>query len=233
MTTIRELIKSALRAIGAIDPRKTPTELEMSNAMEALNLMLESWYTDTLFVYVLTEGSFTLTADDPEYTIGVGGNYNTVRPFDILGAFCRVSSIDYPLDIIGEDEYNAFAAKTSSGIPARLNYLPESPLGKIRLYPAPLSAYALHLQMKTPLAEITDLDQTITFEPGYKAAIKWNLAIDLAPEWDAEPSQVVVARAAKTLDDISTQNMARRGIEPARLDLFGKSGAGSGTYMAF
>ena len=228
--TIRELIKSALRAIGAIDPHITPTEKEMSDALEALNLMLESWHSNSLLVYVLTEYSHVLVANDAEYTIGSGGDFNTTRPFSIMGGFIRSGDIDYPLDIIGGAEYNSLSDKAISSIPTMLNYLPESPLGKIRLFPAPYSAYYLHIQNKTPLAEITDLNTAVSLEPGYKAAIKWNLAVEIAPEWDVDVSQVVAMRAQDTLDNLMIQNAARAGIEPIKLNLFGE---GNGTYNSY
>lgn len=219
---IRGLLKASLRAIGAIDPHNVPTNQELTDTLEAMDLMLENWFVDGLTVYVGKEENFSLSSGTSTYTIGDGGAFDTDRPYNILGAFIRSSGYDYPVDIITASEFNSIFDKSLTGMPWKLSFLPESPLGLVRLYFTPDAAYDLHIQSQKPLAEITDLDADISFEQGYKAAIKWNLAVELAPEWGVELSQVVAAKAIETKNRIIALNAARQ-TAPVKLDLFGES----------
>lgn len=230
---IRELLKSSLRVIGAINPHQVPTNNELKDTLEAMNIMLENWTMDGMMVNALTEENFPLSINVGEYTIGIGGMFNTERPYAIIGAFIRSGTVDHPVEIITQDEFNAIVDKSVVGMPYLLNYFSESPLGIIRVFFTPNIADSLHIQTQKRLAEITDLDAEITLEDGYKAAIKWNLALEIAPEWNAELSQIVVERAQQTKNIIMALNAARQFATPAKLNIFGdKSNIGQ-TILTF
>lgn len=230
---IRELLKSTLRTIGVINPHQVPTNNELTDTLEAMNIMLENWMMDGLMVVALTEENFSLAVDINEYTIGAGGTFNTARPYDIKSAYIRSGTIDYPIEILTQVEFNDIVLKETTGMPYKLNYLPESPLGTVRVFFTPDSTYDLHIQTQKPLSEITDLDAEITFEDGYRAAIKWNLALEVSPEWNVELSQIVVERAQQTKNTIMALNAARRFTGPVRLNIFGDKSDIGQTILTF
>ena len=71
------------------------------------------------------------------------------------------------------------------------------------------------------LKELTDpatITTDVTFPPMYDDAIKWNLAVRLAPEYGKEASPTTKDLAISTLDAIETRNFAEQ-IIAASLEL--------------
>jgi hypothetical protein len=208
--TLLELITSSLRAIGVKNPGVTLTAEEVNDAKEILNLMLDMWSAEGLPVNAITLEGFALTPGYATRTIGVGGNFNTTRPVQVLNAFVRSGDIDYPVEIIGMDRYQGIPTKTTAGRPYYLHYLGTSPYGTIYLYPVPDTADTLYLSSLKPLADLTSLSADITLPAGYKAALKPNLAVALCPEYGREPSPVLAKEAFETKKAIQNINAASR-----------------------
>jgi len=186
--TAQELIKAALRALGVIATGETPSAAELEDGLEALNMMLANWSDERLMVHAITEDSHALTSGTASYTIGSGADIDTKRPVKIEDAFIRESNLDTPVTIVGQKEYNSVALKSDTGTPTMLYYNPGWTTGTIYLAPTPGSGLTLYLySFKAHAAKggtdlLTTLTSTVSFPPSYHAAIKWNLAVDLAPE---------------------------------------------------
>lgn len=224
--SITDIVRSAMRSIGAIATGETLTDAELQDGTEALNLMISMWSAKGMPVFAATQEDLTLTIAKASYTIGVSGtpDFSTGRPMKILkSTYIRLSGDDSPIEIIGKERYNSFSLKTSGGQPAYLFYDTTYPLGIIYLYPTPDTAYTLHLSSIKQLSQFSDPTHGIAMPPEYYAALKWNLAVDLCPEYEREPSQVVVMRAKESYQAIVELN-ASNILEPAKLG-FGRSRA--------
>ena len=206
--TVGELLKSSLRLIGAIATGETPSNDEMKDALSALNTMLDGWSAHRLTVYATTQESLTLTAADYEYTIGSSGNLNTTKPVKVLSAFTRDSSgQDYPVEVYTDRErYNALIDKDASGRPEELFYVPSHPLGYLYLYPAPDTAYTLYIESLKPLSALSGYTTEISLPTGYERALKYNLAIELAPEFGVSVPAEVAAVAMESYRAIANVN---------------------------
>lgn len=210
--TLRELLLSSMRLIGVGD---AVTNDELNDAISALNLMLQGWATPphNLTVQALTHETKTLTAGTATYTIGVGGDINSARPTDIQHAFIRdASNYDWPLDKIGVIEYQQEPDKTTQARPEKFAYEPVHSLGKIYLHPTPNAAETLCIDSIKPLADLaySGLGTTLTLPGETLVAVKFNLAIELAPEFGAQPSQVVIVRAQETLQSLKDATAVTR-----------------------
>jgi len=194
------LIKSALRAIGAIASGEEPTATELADGLESLRFMLRHWSDIDLRIYYTTQDSLTMTGAT-YYTIGSGGDLDVDRPESIRGAYV---DNDTPLDLISESRYRDLRISTSSGTAAYLWYSPEYPLGK--LYPWPTGGTTLYIDSLKPLQDLDSLTTLVSLPPGYYDAIKWNLAIRLAPEYNVLPSPIVIGLAKSGLDGIEKRN---------------------------
>src|SRR5512147_1496952 len=99
--TAATLIKSSLRVIGAFAPGETPPNHEIQDGLQAMKSMLRSWSARNLRLYFTTQESHALTGA-AFYTIGTGGDWNTVRPVSIRSAYVRDSTTqaDTPVKII-------------------------------------------------------------------------------------------------------------------------------------
>lgn len=200
MATARDIIKRALRLCEAIGPGDTVDgDAKETNALASLNDLLYYWGAEKLLVPYLTTETFSLVAGTNTYTIGAAGTFNTVRPNKIINAFIRDSSNnDYPLDIISLEEYDAIPLKTSRARPDRILYLPENPLGTIKLYPTPNAIESLIVDSWKTLAQIALITDSIVLPPEYLRAIPLNLAVDIGSEYGVVKNELIrQAEAAK------------------------------------
>jgi hypothetical protein len=92
------------------------------------------------------------------------------------------------------------------GTPEVVYYEAEFPLGVVNVYPKGDSTYELHLSSWKQLPTYTNLSNTVSLPPGYERAIRYNLAVELAPEYAREPSGAIVDRAERAKANIKRTN---------------------------
>lgn len=203
MATVLDAVTGAAQLLGVVFKSETLSADESNDGLVALNDMLSSWSNDSSLTYSNTTEYFTLASGTKSYTIGTGGDFNTTRPISITTAFIRDGSIDYPMSLISDVEYESLAYKSlQAGYPRLLNFGNEYPLANILIYPAPSSAYQLWITSKKPLPTYAAITDTINLPAGWLKAIKENLALELAPQYGLEPSATLVRRAMKSLGDV-------------------------------
>jgi hypothetical protein len=196
--TAADVIKSTMRIIGVIGKSEVPSNDEMMDGLQALNLMLEQWSARRLIVRGTIQFSNVLTANKYSYTIGTGGNFNVLKPVTITSAFIRDSNnIDTGLDIIERDEYDSYGDKMiTSSRPIALCYdagaaQQSSQLGTVLFYyiPDASTTYTVFMQMQAQLTDFTGLTSSVTFEAKYGEAMKYELAKRLWREYheDGKP----------------------------------------------
>lgn len=212
MTTARTIVKKALQKIGALVKNEEPSSDEANDGLDALNALLGSWGNDSLNIYARTWETFSLTSS-ASYTIGSGGVFNTTRPTNIVQAYIRSGTIDYPVSVVDDEAYNTILFKSIQGIPEFLNYDNAYPLGTIRLYPVPSASYSLFILTEKPLTEFTTLDTALSMPPGTERALIYNLGIDLAPEYSQQISAEHAKIASDSLGAIRTKVAQVRGMD--------------------
>lgn len=207
MATALDLIKGSLRLIGSLATGETPSSADSSDALVTLNQLLDSWSNDGLIVYSRTREVFPLIASQSSFTIGTGGDFDTTRPINISEAGLIENDAEFPLEIITQQEYSQIVLKsTESNIPRRLYYEPEFPLGRIYLWPIPSSGNSIALYSMKPLASIASLATTISLPPGYERMIKYNLALELSPEYGKPIDGIIAQIASDSKNEIQRTN---------------------------
>lgn len=194
MTTGLDLVKSSLRKIGALTKNEAPSSDEADDGISVINQMLSSWSNFAGNTYARVLESFTLTGNDGEYSIGSGGNFNTTRPNKIIAAYIRSSNIDYPVEIVTDEDFARIGLKTQTGRPEYLNFDNGFSTATIKLWPVPSQAYTLFILSEKPLSSLT-LAGTISLPPGWEQAIIYNAAVLLGPEY-GQPVTPEVAEVA-------------------------------------
>ena len=187
MSTARDLIKGALRLIGAIGPGETPTAEEQADALSALNDMLDSWSNERLVIHQRVRELVSLEASKAAYTLGPTGDLQTTRPTVIDQAsiiFGGGAPFEYPLDIANDEQWARIPDKDRAGArPRTLHPEGSFPLETVRVHPVPSEAATLVLYSQKPLTNFATASTKVELPPGYKKALRYGLAIELAPEY--------------------------------------------------
>lgn len=185
MTTASDIISRSMRLIQVSGTgRRTLTSNELVDGLDALNTMLDSFSIERLMVYQILEENFQLVVGTANYTIGVGGTFNTTRPTKIENAFIRDSSSnDYSVQVIDNAQYDSLALKTVQSRPKWLFYDAQYPLAYIRLMYVPAYTDTLYLNSWKQLQQFTDGTTAFSLPPGYKRMMEYNLAIELSGEY--------------------------------------------------
>lgn len=202
-TSALDIVRGAAQLIGVVFKSEALDADEANDGLIALNDLLDTWSNDSLTTFANTLESFSLTGA-ASYTIGTGGNFNTSRPINIVTAVVRIGTIDYDLTPITQEQYQLDIAvkSTTSPIPSFITYDNGFPLGTIKMYAVPTAGGTLYLESNKPLSNLSALTTTVSLPPGWKRALKYNLAIDLAPSYGAEVPDGVAAIARTSLGAI-------------------------------
>lgn len=212
-TTPGGLIALALKLAGVIGEGQTASAEDTNDALALLQMMLSGWQQKRWLVYHLVDVPFVSTGAQ-SYTVGAGGNFNTLRPDMINAAYFRQlfnageQPVDYPFTIIpSREDYNRIALKELGTYPQYMFYDASYPLGTLYCYPVPESGqFEIHLTIKENLGALTSLTQTINLPPEYQEAVLYNLAARLRPMYQLPPDPSVVALAVSSLENIRVAN---------------------------
>ncbi len=222
--TVRELIHSALRIAGVWASGETVSASDETTALDALEDMIAEWSGDEITIPSVTIEALTLVVSQASYAIGENGSpdLNTVRPSDITRAYVRSGDYDYYCSIIKEREYNLIVDKTLESRPEVIFYNPTSPNGTLYCYPVPDTADSMYLSSYKPLKEPASMTEnmlnTTEIPREYHNALKWNLACDIAPEYELPITEYMYRKAEKTYSRIESSNAAKRATA-SRLDI--------------
>ena len=207
MATVGDVVDGALRLIQVAAEDVTVTASETADAISALNMMLESWSLAPNNIYQVTREQFTLSTTNP-VTMGSGGTLNTTRPIRIVDAYFSATGtdVDFPIQIVGEDDYAAVRLKTlQTAYPQYLYCDYAYPLASLYFYPVSTGG-TLTLWSEKPLPTYTATSDTITLPPGYVRAMKYNLAVEIAPEYQVSAGPDVQKIAVESLAAIKVKN---------------------------
>jgi len=187
---------------------ETPSAETSADALSAMNQMIESWNTERLSIFSTQDQIFTWPASAISRTLGPTGDFVGNRPILIDDStYFRDAStgISYGIKIINQQQYDGIAVKTVTSTYPQVLWINMSyPDIEMYIYPVPTRALEWHFISVEELSRPATLATSLTFPPGYLRAFRYNLAVELAPEFGVEPSPTVV-RIAMT----SKRNLKR------------------------
>lgn len=209
MVNARTLINAAALKLSALGKGQTLPADEAEDGLNALNALISSWNLDGLMIFNEKRESFPLTQGVPSYTIGTGADFDTDRPTNITTAFVRFGGYDYNLKSDDSSIYGKITDKDDEGVPSRYNYVQNSPIGTIYIFPTSNAPMDLYIYSEEQLSSFPDLTTDIVLADGYERAIIYNLALELAPEYQVEPNSLVYRNAQKSLAAVKAYNSKR------------------------
>src|SRR4030095_3606937 len=206
-TTVSDLIHSSMRAIGAIAAGETLETNELNDALVSLNQMLSSWN---------TEGASLVARQRLLVSVGSTNSYALpTRPVKIEAASASISGVDSPLEIVDAAGWEAIPIpeKLNQSIFIRRLYCDYAfPSSTVYIWPTPRLSGSLELWIYATVPPFADLSSVIVLPEGYEAGLRWNLAVNLAPEYGRPIDQVVLANAQNfkaSLVQLNTGNQMR------------------------
>lgn len=195
--TGRELVNAAMRLLGLIPEGGAATAPQAKDVLEALNMMLASASANKLLIPF--EKTQTLAVSQARTILAD-------RPLRIVQMFVTANGTDYPVEEIPLEEYASISTKTTRGRPAYFAWDKIFPTSGFYLYPVPDVAYMATIRRWDALTQVSDLADELDLPGEYLRALKYNLAIEIAPEYGRKVSDVIAARAAESLDLVSKLN---------------------------
>jgi hypothetical protein len=196
--TAGELINSALRLIGQLAEAEVPSAATSQDALTAFNQMIDSWNTERLSVFCTQDQVYTWPVNEIKRTLGPTGNIDLnpqQRPILVDDStYFRdpQTNVSNGIKMINQSQYNGIAVKTVTSTYPQVMFVNMTfPDIEIYIYPKPTRALEFHFISVQLLAEPTSLNTVIAMPPGYLRALRYNLAMELAPEFGVEPSPQV------------------------------------------
>lgn len=198
VTTRDDIIKRALRIIGALGTGETPDSAAVTEAAQALNDVFKEWQADGHLLWRRASTVLTAVANDGQYSIGDAGDIDAAAPYKLLDVYRRTGTGTSVLDVqmipYTRQEWDAIPNKSQTGTPIAWHFQPASAstgieLGTLYVWPIPDSNFVTTNTGKfniTYTATLQDFDASSDNPDVPKFlinALVWALADQLAYEY--------------------------------------------------
>lgn len=207
-TTAGDQINGALRLLGVLAESEVPSASVSQDALSAMNQMIDSWNTERLMIYNTIDQVFTWPAGQITRHLGPTGEFVGLRPVlldDSTYYRDPGTNVSFGIKFINQQQYDGIAVKTvTSTYPQVMWINMEYPNISMTIYPKPTRDLEWHFISVQELDQPATLNTILALPPGYLRAFKYNLAMEIAPEFGIEPSPQVM-RIAMT----SKRNLKR------------------------
>lgn len=235
---ISKTIDSALRKLAVLTAQDEASPADHELGLDTLNRIIDSYNNDNLLItyiedikiqapYTTNEcesadpEDFTVRKWNNTLTIGACQDVNIPAPIDIESLFWRQGGeTDFKSIPMTLNQWSDIVTKGNETIPRR-HYIQKTDNNNIKIYfdYIPQEGLELHLLAKMPYTgknsvgnEFLPTDD-INWNYGFEKMLMYRLAIELAPDFEVIPSQVVIALAQEAEDGV-----VRKNYQPLTLD---------------
>jgi len=215
ITYVGHIIKMALQELEMLEAGDNPEASEYTDGVDWLNLMISGWEADeslSLRPNLLTD-DFNTVAGTGSYTAGTSGTAFTYRPIRIVSSYLASTGLSQPLSLQGKADYALIQNKTAAGRPCVLYYDPLQ-VGVIYFDRVPDAVYTVFCDMQVPVGDYADENTTLAVSPEYRAALVYNLAVTLAPNYKANLRPQTASNAKRCLERIQYQAHIAQAVNP-------------------
>ena len=209
-TTAGDLIKGSLRLIGMLAEGEEPSAATMQDSIAAMNAMIQSWDTERLSVFSTQDQVFTWPAMQATRTLGPTGDFVGERPILVDDATYFKdpgNGLSFGIRLINQAQYDGIALKTVTSTYPQVVWVNMTyPNIEMTIFPVPTKALEWHIVSVEKLTEVANVATPIDFPPGYIRAFRYNLAMELAPEFGVEPTPQVMRIAMSSKRNLKRIN---------------------------
>ena len=223
MPSANDFTDQALRLLGVIDPTENASPEDAETGFDVLNDWIDALGLERQTIYTVLRTPHTLVSGTASYTIGSGGTINIARPIwiDHAGLILDTGAsepVEARIRVLTDDEYQHWPQKTfQSTFATGVYYDHNWSSGLGRVYPLPIpdvGTTQVVLYTPTALTEFADQSTNYTFPPGYRRAIRLNLALELSAHYPgAAPPQNLPQLAMQSLANIKRGNTRLSHVE--------------------
>lgn len=218
-----DVISSALRLIGVLDPNEEPDSATAITSLSVMQDMIDSWISESLMVFTIqrivndvNNNPFNLVPGQQVYQLGLGApDFNSPRPAKIERAgIINLNNpsqpLELPLEMLTDAGWQAIPVKNiTTTLPQKMWNDYAFPNMNLSFWCVPSVQVQLALYEWIPLTQPIQLTDLMCFPPAYRKAIRYNLAVDLAAEFPpAVPQtfQIVASIAAESKGMVKSIN---------------------------
>lgn len=183
-----QIVNAAMRKIAVLGDGQSPSATQLSNGTQALNVMLKTFTTKGMPLWVMTEYILTLTATRT-YTFGIGQTIAIPAPLKVT-QITRLSSTDssqVPLNVRSHYDYNLLSSTSATGTPTSYWYEPLNQTGVLHVWPTPdtnsITYETLKVVYQKPFSDMVSGTDTLDFPQWWQEAIIYGLAWRLCGEY--------------------------------------------------
>jgi len=179
VTTVLDLLTLSARQAGILGQDEDFSASEANDAIRVFNDMLDAWAAQERFAYTVQKYEFTAPSVKQVYTLGVGGDFDPgFRPMKIEQAYVVVNAnvgqtSEIPMDIVNYDDWARITVKGSTSTIARKVWPDyQYPLINCSVWPNPTNIQKFAFYCWQLLSMVSSLSQTLSFPPGFRAALR-------------------------------------------------------------
>jgi hypothetical protein len=200
------IIKRALDLVGVTGSGEVPSANDIDTMFFSLNMIIDSWDADRLWGFT-TETHTVIGFMGNTCTIGPGAQVAVIRPESIEDTcFSRIGNVDYPIKMIDGASFTAIPNKILTGLAPQFGYYePDTPVGKLLLWPQPSSPVDLYIRVQFRGVPFPNIYNEYFFPSGYGIALIYSLA-ELGYSIYSRPVDPNVVRIASNARKVLRKN---------------------------
>ena len=218
MPAAQDLVQDALEMLGIYAPGETMSSADAARGLSSLNIIIDEFASQQLFIYQFVPVSFETIIKNPMYGIGqgAGATVNTARPSQVVTgeqeASITISGTKTEINVVSAIEFKSLAGYApAAGTPDTLWYNPTYPNGTVNLLPTPTAVGTVLFNAWEILQSFANLDTKASLAVGVQEVLTDMLAVKLKSYFsEGVLNQVVAARAMGARDILRYQSMKSR-----------------------
>jgi hypothetical protein len=177
-TTRNNIIKRALRLVGALHEGETISAYQTENGVEALNQIVKAWQNKHVFLWTERTEEIPLVVGQARYPMQTDPAWLSIDM-----AFFRKNNVDTLIRRLSWAEYQEIEEKTDTGEPYYLTVDPNPADNDIVLWPVPDAADDIFVKGIIRLEDFDTAGQTGVLSSNWELALTYALAFDLSFEY--------------------------------------------------
>lgn len=212
--TVLQLANAALSELGVLAAGESAAFDDQAWTLQKLQRLIDTYNARRVMVYANVFQSFALSPNVTPTTIGPGGIFNIAqRPVEIPTIGLQLintspTTVEIFLNRRDKDWWaNQRVKNLTSVIPTDYYYEPDWPLGSIYFWPVANANNNVLLQMRTVIVEPTAYNASFTMPPGYWNMVCYDLAVELAPSYEREPSPTLLRNQQRAQNAVLSNNI--------------------------